>query len=61
PVKYPVLEITTKSFYSNVDAADKDLKFYAGTCGKGEPMQGVPVWMGGPNVRLRNIRIGVVE
>lgn len=61
PVKYPVLEITTKSFYTHLDAADRNLEFHAGTCGKGEPAQGVPVWMGGPNVRLRNIRLGVVD
>ncbi len=58
-VRNPVLEITTKSFYSSIDAAGKELRFYAGTCGKGEPAQGVPVWFGGPDVRLRNIRLGV--
>ncbi len=55
PVKRPVLEITTPGFYGAVDAASKDLKFFAGTCGKGDPMQGVDVWMGGPYLRLRNI------
>jgi TldD protein len=59
-VKNPVLEITTRTFYSSVDAADRNLEFYAGTCGKGEPMQGVPVWFGGPNVRLRNIQLRVI-
>jgi len=59
-VKNPVLELTTKTFYSSVDAADKNLEFYAGTCGKGEPMQGVPVWFGGPNVRVRNILLRVI-
>ncbi|MEM0380807.1 MAG: TldD/PmbA family protein [Desulfurococcaceae archaeon] len=58
-VKNPVLEITTKSFYSSIDAAGRELKFYAATCGKGEPSQGVPVWTGGPDVRLRNIKLGV--
>ncbi|MCI4434495.1 MAG: TldD/PmbA family protein [Euryarchaeota archaeon] len=55
PVKRPVLEITTTGFYSAVDAVSRDLKFFAGTCGKGDPMQGVDVWMGGPFVRLRGI------
>lgn len=55
PVKRPVLEITTPGFYGAVDAVSKDLKFFAGTCGKGDPMQGVDVWMGGPFARLRNI------
>jgi TldD protein len=59
-VRNPVLELTTKTFYSSVDAADKNLAFYAGTCGKGEPMQGVPVWFGGPNVRVRNIKLRVI-
>ncbi|MEZ0346589.1 MAG: TldD/PmbA family protein [Infirmifilum sp.] len=59
-VKNPVLELTTKTFYSSVDAADKNLEFYAGTCGKGEPMQGVPVWFGGPNVRIRNVMLRVI-
>ncbi len=58
-VKYPVLEITTESFYSNIEAVDKNLEFHAGTCGKGEPAQGVPVWFGGPNVKLKNIMLGV--
>ncbi len=59
-VKNPVLELTTRTFYSSVDAADKNLEFYAGTCGKGEPMQGVPVWFGGPNVRIRNVMLRVI-
>jgi len=57
PVKRPVLEITTPGFYSRVDAIGKDLEFYAGTCGKGDPMQGVDVWMGGPHIRLRNMKM----
>ncbi|MEO3993048.1 MAG: TldD/PmbA family protein [Desulfurococcaceae archaeon TW002] len=59
PIRNPVLEITTQGFYSNIVAADKELKFYPGTCGKGEPSQGVPVWFGGPNVRISKIRLGV--
>ncbi len=58
-IKNPVLEVTTKAFYSRIDAVDKNLRFYAGTCGKGEPAQGIPVWFGGPNVRLKGIRLGV--
>lgn len=59
PVRNPVLEITTQGFYSNIKGVDKNLQFYPGTCGKGEPSQGVPVWFGGPNVRLTGIRLGV--
>jgi len=57
--KRPVLEITTKGFFSSVDACskEKDLDFIGGSCGKGDPMQGVPVWMGGPFIRLRGIQM----
>ena len=60
PIRNPVLEITTKGFYSNIVGVDKHLRFYPGTCGKGEPPQGVPVWFGGPDVRLAKIRLGVI-
>ena len=59
PVRNPVLELTTRGFYSSIDAVGKDLKFSAGYCGKGDPLQSVPVWFGGPSVRLRGIRLGV--
>lgn len=55
PVKRPILEITTPGLWKSVDAVGRDLDFYTGNCGKGEPMQGVPVWMGGPHARLRDI------
>ncbi len=58
-VANPVVEFTTKEVYTKIDAADRNLEFYAGMCGKGEPMQGIPVWMGGPNVRVRGLRVGV--
>jgi len=61
PVRNPILEITTKSFYSNIDAVDRNLEFVAGTCGKGEPAQGMPVWFGGPNVKLKNIPLRVMS
>jgi len=57
-VKRPVLEITTPSFYKSVDAVGKDLEFSAASCGKGEPMQPIPVWIGGPHIRLKNILLG---
>ena len=58
PVLNPVLEVTTPAFYSSVDAVAKDLEFEAATCGKGDPGQGVPVWTGGPSVRLRGVGLG---
>lgn len=54
-IKRPVLEITTTGFYGAIDAVGKDFKLFAGTCGKGDPMQGVDVLMGGPHLRLRNV------
>ncbi|ARM76754.1 TldD/PmbA family protein [Acidianus manzaensis] len=60
PLLFPVLEGKTTDFLPAVDAVDNNLRFYAGVCGKGDPDQGVPVWMGGPDMRLRNIRIKVM-
>jgi len=57
PIKKPALELTTPKFYSSIDAVGKKVEYIAGTCGKGEPMQGVPVWMGGPHIRLRGIKL----
>jgi TldD protein len=59
PVRNPVLEVTTGGFYSRISGVGKVLRFYPGTCGKGEPSQGVPVWFGGPDVKLSKIKVGV--
>jgi TldD protein len=59
-LRNPVLEITTPGLWSAVDAVGKDLKFTAAYCGKGDPMQAIPVWTGGPHLRLRGIRLGGV-
>ncbi len=56
-VKRPIIETNTINFYSSIDAIGKDLQFNAGSCGKGDPEQGVDVWMGGPHMRLRNLYI----
>ncbi len=57
-LKNPVLEISTPALWSAVDAVGKDVEFAAAHCGKGDPMQAIPVWTGGPHMRLRNIRLG---
>ncbi len=54
-IRRPVLETNTVKFYSSIDAIGNDLRFNAGTCGKGDPEQGVEVWMGGPHIRLKNV------
>jgi len=56
-IKNPTIEITTPALYKSIDALGKKIELFAGNCGKGEPMQGIPVLMGGPIARLRNITI----
>ncbi len=56
PLVNPALEVTTPKFWSSVSLIGKDLQLFAGNCGKGEPMQGAPVTMGGPTIQLKNIR-----
>jgi len=57
-VRNPTLEITTEGLWSAVDAVGREVEFFSGYCGKGDPMQGIPVWMGGPPMRLRQVRMG---
>jgi len=57
-VRNPILEVTTVGLWSSVDAVGKDLEFQAAYCGKGDPIQGIPVWTGGPHIRLRNVTLG---
>jgi TldD protein len=54
----PVLELTTFGLLGSVDGISKELTSPHGSCGKGEPLQSAPVWLGGPHVRLRNIKLG---
>lgn len=57
PVARPVIETTTKTWWSSVDAISKKIEYEAATCGKGDPMQGIPVDTGGPMTRLREVHI----
>lgn len=57
PVIAPVLEITTPALWGSVDALAKKMGYCAGPCGKGEPMASIPVYMGGPHMRLRGVYI----
>ncbi|NHJ01701.1 MAG: TldD/PmbA family protein [Candidatus Heimdallarchaeota archaeon] len=55
-IRRPVLETTTPGLFSAIDGATKILEFDAAMCGKGDPMQGAPVWHGGPEgTRIRSI------
>jgi len=57
PIARPVIETTTKIFWSAVDAVSKKVGYEAASCGKGDPMQGVPVYTGGPLIRLREVYV----
>jgi len=56
-VKHPALEITTPAFYRAVDAVGNDFELHPATCGKGDPMQGMPVCTGGASVRIREVQV----
>ena len=60
-VRNPVIEITTTGLWGAVDAVGRDLEFTSAFCGKGDPMQGIPVWTGGPHIRLRDVRLEGVQ
>ncbi|MHA1243042.1 MAG: TldD/PmbA family protein [Candidatus Heimdallarchaeota archaeon] len=57
-VRRPILELTTYGLFGSVDAVTNDTEYPFGHCGKSDPMQGAPCWMGGAQVRMRNIRLG---
>ena len=57
PVRNPVLEINTTKLWKCFDAVGKKPEYTAGSCGKGEPMQPLPVWFGGPSARLRRVNM----
>ena len=57
PVINPVIEVATPDLWKAVDCVGNKVGLHAGNCGKGEPMQGIPVLMGGPLMRLRGLRV----
>jgi TldD protein len=57
PVVKPVIETTTPALYSSVSGVADNLEFHSGTCGKGEPMQAIPVWFGGPTIKLSKMEV----
>jgi TldD protein len=57
PVRSPIIEATTEVIFSSVDAVGCDTIFKSATCGKGQPDQGVPVWTGGPSMRMRGLYV----
>ena len=57
PIIHPILEITTPKLWSSVSSVANNLKYFAGDCGKGQPMQGIPVWFGGPSILIKNVNV----
>ncbi|OGS44827.1 MAG: hypothetical protein A3K76_06750 [Euryarchaeota archaeon RBG_13_57_23] len=57
PARRCVLEITTPGFWGAIDAVSKKIEFSAAECGKGDPMQSMAVFTGGPMVRLRSVKL----
>jgi len=57
PLISPVLEIQTPDLWKSVDGVARKTAYDGATCGKGEPMQGAPVWLGGPSMRIRNVNV----
>ncbi|MBI5797496.1 TldD/PmbA family protein [Candidatus Woesearchaeota archaeon] len=57
PVINPVLEVSSLKLYPSIEAVGNNLELHAGDCGKGEPMQGIPVLLGGPSIKLQGLRI----
>jgi len=57
-IRRPILELTTVGIFGAVDGISNDYFAPLGLCGKSDPMQGIPVSMGGPHARLRNIKVG---
>ena len=57
PVKRCALEITTPGFWGAVDAVSKSVLHTAAECGKGDPIQSMAVFTGGPMMRLRGVAL----
>jgi TldD protein len=57
PAKRCAIEITTPAFWGAVDAVSKTVKHTAAECGKGDPIQSMAVFTGGPMMRLRGVHL----
>lgn len=55
------IEVTTPGFWEAVEAVGSDLEWTAATCGKSDPMQGIPVATGGPTMLLDDVPVGVAS
>ena len=57
PLRNVVFEITTPKIYSSIEAVGSNFELHAAPCGKGEPMQEMPVTHGGGSLKLVNIKL----
>lgn len=59
-ISKPILEISSIGLFQSIDAQGdgSSFKWEGAFCGKSEPGQGLPVWTGGPNIRLRDVKLG---
>tara|TARA_Y100000034_G_scaffold130215_1_gene188080 strand:- start:2128 stop:3546 length:1419 start_codon:yes stop_codon:yes gene_type:complete len=59
PILFPILEIKSTDLWKSVEGIGnkKSFALHSGPCGKGEPMQGIPVGDGGPSLLLRGVNI----
>jgi len=57
PLKYPVIETTSNIILKSVKALGDDLRLYPLICIKGEPIQRIPVNIGGPHMLITKIRV----
>ena len=57
PVIHPVIEITTPKLWSSVSLVANNLQYHPGSCGKGQPMDALPVWFGGPSMLIKGVNI----
>jgi len=57
PARKVVIEVTTPGFWGAIDAVSKKIGYTAAECGKGDPVQGMAVYTGGPMLRLRGVSL----
>lgn len=57
PVRNVILEVSTEGLWSSLEGVADNLEFSSGICGKGEPLQGIGVWMGGPTAKFAGLRV----
>jgi len=57
PIKYPVIETNTLDLLNKLYGRSIDLEFYPYICGKGDPIQYIPISIGGPHMLFKKIKV----